>query len=97
MSDEGKPKTIEEIMADIAEMRANLAAMSGSPPVRIPDGTRVKLSEAAHVKLGDRRARDPSVMGTVSGWDARQNRALVVWDGSTGREPLAPAYLEAVS
>ncbi len=95
MSEQGQPtETIEEILANVqaAQKRQAAARRPLLAADRVPDGSLVVLSEAAHIKLGLRRARAADVVGIVLGFDLRTQRYNVGWqDGMI--EPLSTKYV----
>lgn len=94
-------KTMEEIQVEIAFLKAQAAR--NRPVVNpIPEGTKVRLSPAAHAKLAKSkdlaRRRPADRIGTVVGFDRRQGRIIVEWkEPVTHKEPLAPKFIEMVS
>lgn len=94
------PKTIDEILADVAALQAKARAAQ-QDVARLSVGSRVKLSSAAHERLaqsarGD-RTRSPDEIGEVTGFDDRSGRNLVKWwEPCEYTEPLAAKFLEVV-
>jgi hypothetical protein len=99
MSETQEPKTMEEILAEVAALKAQNAALR-NPAVALLDGTKVVLNAAAHKKLSQSkaggRARDKDIVGEVIGFEQRQHRVKVMWP-SKNIEHIAREYLEVVA
>lgn len=100
MTDEKQPKTMEEILEDVARLKQE-AAQSRPIEDRLPVGTKVVLSDAAHDFLAKSRngtrCRPSNRIGVVQGFDSRTGRNQVKWEEPVPHvEPLAAKFLKAV-